>query len=50
MSNIQYGGYVTYRQRPASAKKLLPMASKARPWVLIAVGVLILMDSGFDVQ
>ena len=36
--------------RPASAKKLLPMASKARPWVLIAVGVLILMDSGFDVQ
>ena len=36
--------------RPASAKRLLPMACQARPWVLIAVGVLILMDSGFDVQ
>ena len=36
--------------RPASAKRLLPMASMARPWILIAVGVLILMDTGFDVQ
>jgi len=36
--------------RPASAKRLLPIASRARPWVLIAVGILILMDTGFDVQ
>ncbi len=36
--------------RPASAEKLLPIASRARPWILIAVGVLILMDTGFDVQ
>lgn len=36
--------------RPASAKKLLPFAAKARPWILIAVGLLILMDTGFDTQ
>ena len=35
--------------RPASAKRLLPLAAKARPWILIAVGLLILMDTGFDV-
>jgi len=34
--------------RPASAKRLLPIAAKARPWILIAVGLLILMDTGFD--
>lgn len=36
--------------RPASAKRLLPIAAKARPWILILVGILILMDTGFDVQ
>ena len=36
--------------RPASAKRLLPFAAKARPWVLIAVGILILLDTGFDTQ
>ncbi len=36
--------------RPASAKRLLPIASKARPWILIAVGLLIMMDTGFDTQ
>lgn len=36
--------------RPASAKRLLPIAAKARPWILIAVGLLILMDTGFDTQ
>lgn len=36
--------------RPASAKRLLPFATKARPWILIAVGLLILMDTGFDTQ
>jgi cadmium resistance protein CadD (predicted permease) len=37
-------------KHPASAKRLLPFAAKARPWILIAVGLLILMDSGFDTQ
>jgi cadmium resistance protein CadD (predicted permease) len=36
--------------KPASANKLLPIASKVRPWILIAVGLLILMDTGFDTQ
>ena len=36
--------------RPASAKRILPLAAKARPWILIAVGLLILMDTGFDTQ
>lgn len=35
---------------PAGAKRLLPLASKARPWILIVVGLLILMDTGFDTQ
>jgi hypothetical protein len=36
--------------RPASARRLLPIAVKTRPWILIAVGLLILMDTGFDTQ
>jgi cadmium resistance protein CadD (predicted permease) len=35
--------------RPASASRLLPIAAKARPWILIAVGLMILMDTGFDI-
>jgi len=36
--------------RPASAERLLPIAARLRPWVLIAVGLLIFMDTGFDTQ
>jgi cadmium resistance protein CadD (predicted permease) len=36
--------------RPVSVEKLLPLASKARPWILIAVGVLIMTDTAFDAQ
>jgi len=36
--------------RPASARRLLPIATKLRPWILIAVGLLILMDTGFDTK
>jgi hypothetical protein len=32
------------------ARSLLNLASRARPWILIAVGVLIFMDTGFDTQ
>lgn len=36
--------------RPATARRILPIASKIRPWILIIVGLLILMDTGFDTQ
>lgn len=34
--------------RPVIARRILPMAAKLRPWILIAVGIFILMDTGFD--
>ena len=34
--------------RPAVAKYVLPLAARFRPWLLIIVGALILMDTGFD--
>jgi cadmium resistance protein CadD (predicted permease) len=35
---------------PKGAVRLIPLASRARPWILIAVGILLLMDTGFDIQ
>lgn len=35
--------------RSALAARLLPIAARLRPWLLMIVGVLILMDTGFDV-
>ena len=35
---------------PGSANRLLPLATRARPWILIAVGLMIFMDTGFDIQ
>ena len=34
---------------PAFSERVLPLASKARPWLLVAVGGLILADLPFDV-
>ena len=34
--------------RPAVASRVLPLAARFRPWLLIVVGALILMDTGFD--
>jgi cadmium resistance protein CadD (predicted permease) len=36
--------------RQGRAEALLNLASRARPWILIVVGVLIFMDTGFDTQ
>lgn len=35
---------------PRFAGKWMPIAAKARPWLLIAVGLLIILDTGFDTQ
>ena len=34
--------------RPGTSARILTLAPKARPWILIGVGILILMDTGFD--
>jgi len=36
--------------RPGATARILALAPKARPWILIGVGLLILMDTGFDAQ
>jgi len=36
--------------RPGTSARILALAPKARPWILIGVGLLILMDTGFDAQ
>jgi len=36
--------------RPGTSGRILALAPRARPWILIAVGLLILMDTGFDAQ
>ena len=41
---------VVILSRRGRAKKMLKLASRARPWILIVVGVLIFMDTGFDTQ
>jgi cadmium resistance protein CadD (predicted permease) len=41
---------VVVLSRQGRAKKMLTLASRARPWILIVVGVLIFMDTGFDTQ
>jgi cadmium resistance protein CadD (predicted permease) len=41
--------YVLLSRQGATAR-LLRLATRARPWILIAVGLLILMDTGFDTQ
>ncbi len=33
---------------PAAARHVLPLAARLRPWLLIVIGALILMDTGFD--
>ena len=33
---------------PAAAKRVLPLAARLRPWLLIVLGILILTDTGFD--
>ena len=33
---------------PAAAKRVLPLAARWRPWLLIVIGILILTDTGFD--
>ena len=33
---------------PAMAKHVLPVAARLRPWLLIVIGAIILMDTGFD--
>lgn len=41
--------YVLLSHRGAGTR-LLAYATRVRPWILIAVGLLLLMDTGFDVQ
>jgi cadmium resistance protein CadD (predicted permease) len=36
--------------RPGTSRRILALAPQARPWILIAVGLLILMDTGFAAQ
>lgn len=36
--------------RPRLADRLIPPAARARPWILMAVGLLIFLDTGFDTQ
>ncbi len=33
---------------PSGARRVIPLAEKWRPWLLMAIGVLILTDTGFD--
>jgi hypothetical protein len=46
---LAFSAYVLLSRQGATAR-LLRLAAKARPWILIAVGLLILMDTGFDTQ
>lgn len=36
--------------RPRLADWLIPAAARVRPWILMAVGLLIFLDTGFDTQ
>ena len=33
---------------PSAARRLIPLAEKWRPWLLMIIGILILTDTGFD--